>query len=319
MLVVDGLRSFWKKLGGAFGRGDGDTLEYRNRNRHGEENIRHLTTNITSRIDGIVTEQQAARDQRERHESAKRKRELATIAAIAGTAIFALLTIIVTHVDTMRVIKAARAAATQQHDDTVVALRKTDAAVAESRRLADAANKSANLAEAAARAWVAAVRFEFAHSSDTAEPLKVRIATQNVGREPARALTHRLGSAYIESPSLPVAQWGDLPEFMSNASLELRALCKSVDVSPNYSVLYPNAYQYLLDIPITSTPFRVEDIKAKRAVYIVGGCFFYLSLGRRRYTTFCAFINPEGHADKFEEWTFSACPKGNDDYTEGER
>jgi hypothetical protein len=51
----------------------------------------------------------------------------------------------------MRVIKAARTAATEQHNDTVVALGKTDAAIAESRRLADAANKSADLAEARSR------------------------------------------------------------------------------------------------------------------------------------------------------------------------
>jgi hypothetical protein len=89
-------------------------------------------------------------------------------------------------------------------------------------RLANAANKSADLAEAAARAWVAPIRFEFAHPADLTDPLKVRVFIQNVGREPARALTHRLGTAVIESPSLPVARWDALPELMLNASMEPR-------------------------------------------------------------------------------------------------
>jgi hypothetical protein len=292
--------------------------ENRDRAKYHEDSTRSITA-VAAQIDRIATGQQARRDQRERHETHRGRREWITIAAISATAIFALLTMIVTHVDTMRVIKAARTAAAEQHNDTVVALSKTDAAIAESRRLADAANKSANLAEAASRAWVAPIRFEFAHPADGTDPLKVRIAIQNVGREPARALTHKLGTAFIESPSLPVAQWGDLPEWMSNISLEPSELCKSVEEAANYSVLYPsNTSAFLLDIPITSNPLPIEEIKNKRRVYIIGGCFSYLSLGRRRYTTFCAFPNPAGHGDKIEEWAFSACPKGNDDYTEGE-
>jgi hypothetical protein len=292
--------------------------ENRDRAQHHEDNKRNIIA-VAAAIDHVATEQQAYLNQLERHDTLRGSRERITIAVIAATAVVALLTMIVTHVDTMRVIKATRTAATEQHNDTVVALGKTDAAIAESRRLADAANKSANLAEAASRAWVAPIRFEFAHPNDATDPLKVRVVIQNVGREPARALTHKLGTAFIESPSLPVAQWGELPEWMSNASLEPHELCKSIESATNYSVLYPsNIYTLTLDIPITSTPLPVEEIEAKQTVYFVGGCFSYVSLGRRRYTTFCALLNPAGHGDKFTEWAFSACPKGNNDYTEGE-
>jgi hypothetical protein len=292
--------------------------ENRDRAKHHEENGRNIIA-VAAAIDHVAAQQQAYRDQRAGHETHRGGRERITIAVIGVTALLALATIIVTHVDTMRVIKATRTAANEQHNDTVVALAKTDAAIAESRRLADAANKSANLAEAASRAWVAPIRFEFAHPNDATDPLKVHVVIQNVGREPARELTHKLGTAFIESPSLPVAQWGDLPEWASNASLEPRELCKSVESSTNYSVLYPSTiYTLTLDIPITSNPLPVQEIEAKQTVYFVGGCFSYISLGRRRYTTFCAMLDPAGHGDKFTEWTFSVCPKGNDDYTEGE-
>jgi hypothetical protein len=203
-----------------------------------------------------------------------------------------------------------------QHYDTIDAIRATNRFADAAEAQASAANKSADLSESAARAWVAPIRFEFAHPTDAADPLKVRVAIQNVGREPARALTHYLGTGVINSPSLPVAQWSELPDWAGSTFLEPHEICKALKESANYAAIYPStSSSFLFDIPIVSQ-LPVDEIEHKRTVYFVGGCFSYESLHRRRYTTFCAFPNPEGHGDNFAEWPFSACPKGNDDYTE---
>jgi hypothetical protein len=51
--------------------------------------------------------------------------------------------------------------------------------------LATAARRSADIAEVEARAWLAPISFAFANLNDVKEPLKVSVAYQNVGREPA--------------------------------------------------------------------------------------------------------------------------------------
>jgi hypothetical protein len=120
--------------------------EHRERTQRHDQNLRAIAA-ITAGIDRIAVEQQTNRDQRERHETGKRRREQTTIAVIAATAITALITLGVTHCDTVRAITEARIASDRQHDDTVAALAQTNVAISETRRLADAAKKSSYIAE----------------------------------------------------------------------------------------------------------------------------------------------------------------------------
>jgi hypothetical protein len=259
-------------------------------------------------IDRMADTQKQRYDQTNTHERARKWREYGTIAALflaAGVAAWALCD--------------ARIAANQQHKDTLTALSKTDAAIAESRRLADAANKSANLAEASARAWVAPIKFEFAHPTDTKDPLKVRVGILNVGKEPARAFEHYTAVGYIVSPTLPADSWSQLPEWKTNSFLqEPQTMCKRPSDAGQQIVLYPSAnFGIKLEIPIT-TQLPVDDIEQGRTVYFVMGCLIYESVKRIRYSTFCYFANPVNQGSNLAEWSFVPCPIGNDDYTEGD-
>src|SRR3974377_2487288 len=60
-----------------------------------------FAASITTVINRVADEYQATRNQTERYESGKRNRENRTLWAISATAAFALLTLIVTHCDTV--------------------------------------------------------------------------------------------------------------------------------------------------------------------------------------------------------------------------
>jgi hypothetical protein len=62
------------------------------------------------------------------------------------------------------------------------------------------------------------------------------------------------------------------------------------------------------------TSLPTEDIRAATAIYFIIGCFSYDTLGIERFSSFCAFLNPSGGGKDISQWTFSACPLGNDDW-----
>jgi hypothetical protein len=99
------------------------------------------------------------------------------------TAVVALLTLIVSHCDTTRAIRDARKAATQQHSDTLAALRKTDATIAVLKGQLDEMHSDR-------RAWITAANIDlsgdikYGASSNTINiPLIFDII--NTGRAPA--------------------------------------------------------------------------------------------------------------------------------------
>jgi hypothetical protein len=116
-------------------------------NRRDEAEKRQRDIEKSDTFERIVEEQRATREQQDRHEQAKRDRDNRTIFGIWATALAALITVIVAHIDTRGVIDEAHQSAAKQHTDTLAALAKTDAAIAETRRLADAARDQANVAK----------------------------------------------------------------------------------------------------------------------------------------------------------------------------
>ena len=113
-----------------------EAAEHQHNSTQHEENIRAVTA-LSTRIDNLAAEHRTYREQQERHENKKRFREWVTIIAVSGTAVFALLTVLVTHRDTMAIIREAERTSSQQHSETLAALEKTDNAISETARLAN--------------------------------------------------------------------------------------------------------------------------------------------------------------------------------------
>jgi hypothetical protein len=86
-----------------------------------EEKVRTILL-VSTAIDAVAAKQEADHKQNKRHERGKAAREWVTIIAISFTAAFALGTLIVTHLDTDRLIKEAKIASDQQHSDTSAAI-----------------------------------------------------------------------------------------------------------------------------------------------------------------------------------------------------
>jgi hypothetical protein len=113
----------------------------------------------------------------------QRRTANATALLAAGTillAMFSVLTLVVTHSDTARLIEEARVASKQQHDDTLTALRKTDATIA-------AMQTQADIMRAAQRPWVKVALQIAGPLTFTSEEARVLIAfvLTNAGNSPA--------------------------------------------------------------------------------------------------------------------------------------
>jgi hypothetical protein len=118
-----------------YSRRTGGNPEYR-RNRkspthHKEEANRHKALisaliDIRSVIDRVASTHEAHYNQTNTHESKRRKREIATIIALAVAALVTVWGIIQSHSDTRKALRDARTVATQQHHDTLNALSRAD-------------------------------------------------------------------------------------------------------------------------------------------------------------------------------------------------
>lgn len=199
---------------------------------------------------------------------------------------------------------------------------QTDALIETNKKLAQATIKQADVAEAAQRAWLAPTHFSFANLSYAAEPLVIRVFYQNVGREPARGVRNWLGYGYIRSP-VPAepSQWGKNLNWHEMTEIKPAEMCRKVSATQQ-SVVYPNStFGFSLDIktnegmkiPISALPELFVEVKEKRAIYFVMGCLSYETLGQRKNSTFCAFLDPVP-GKEVADWSFAACPVGNDDF-----
>jgi len=216
--------------------------EHRNRTQQHEEHIRAIAS-ISTVIHGVIGEQRAANDQRERQEDGKRKREWTTIIAIGTTAVVALLTLFITHCDTLDVIHEARIASEQQHADTLAALNMAADANVQSRRMAQAS-------ENGQRAWIAPVSLKLANPDDAADPLGIKATFVNVGSTPALNVRHQTLSNFMPDPTLAPDEWKYLPKWQVNPHLRAKNICSGIATQPSDSVIYPK-------IPFTFTTHSV--------------------------------------------------------------
>lgn len=187
---------------------------------------------------------------------------------------------------------------------------------------ADAAKLAANSAQDSVRAWVGAISFAFVDLKSD-DPLKVRVTYQNVGKEPAEDVALSVSSSFMIRPTYPVELWKDLPDWHAQKALESETQCKKTRSVNIRSTVYPsNSFGYFADtakivhmpgLPDSDIPNLFGWTKRETVIYIVNGCISYKTEGKRRYSSFCAFLNP-AEGGPMAKWPFSACPVGNKDY-----
>jgi hypothetical protein len=84
---------------------------------------------LVASVDRVVAEQQANRDQRERHAIHRAKRQRIADVIVGIAAVVALGAIVASYHETNSFLREARSAAAEQHTDTLAALAKTDAQI----------------------------------------------------------------------------------------------------------------------------------------------------------------------------------------------
>jgi hypothetical protein len=188
---------------------------------------------------------------------------------------------------------------------------------------ADAAKRSVAIEEVTERAWVAPVKFVFVNTADTDDPLRVRLFYQNVGREPAQDVKNWMNSGFIIAPPPlpPAIDWNKLSVWKMNTTLNPQTLCSHFGDVNTSVVVYPSSsFGFSIDTTKGHTiQSQIDDVRSEHAIYIIFGCFSYESEEHTRFSSFCAFLNPVGAGKDIAQWGFSACPTGNDDYTEGDK
>ncbi|MFZ0509260.1 MAG: hypothetical protein WAM29_14610 [Methylocella sp.] len=174
------------------------------------------------------------------------------------------------------------------------------------------------------RAWIAPLKFSFVNLNDATDPLKVRILYQNIGRESAKTLKNVRKIGYIRTPNpASPAKWDELPVWESEKSFRRDEICKGITEIHKTSVVYPSpTFAFAIDIgmsedatfPNSLIPVLFNEVKEQHTVLFVTGCFSYKTMNRTRYSTFCVYLNPAAGGKDINEWGFSVCPIGNDDY-----
>jgi hypothetical protein len=189
-------------------------------------------------------------------------------------------------------------------------------------KASEAAEKANDLNASGLRAWIAPTRFAFVNLADAEDPLKVRVFYQNVGRSPARELKSWVNVGYIaEPPPLPpAAQWAEIATWHTQTILQPKEMCSHMATISKTSVAYPSSTSgFSIDASRSATnniTIPVDAVRNQKAIYVVLGCFSYETAGSTRYSSFCAFLTPEGGGGKdLAQWGCSACPVGNDDWS----
>ena len=255
----------------------------------------------------VADEQEATRDQHERHERGKRRRECSTIVAISATAVIALLTLMITHFDTVRVIEEARTSSETQHSDTVLALAKTDKAIEESHRLAEAAGVQADAAKVGNRAWISPRFVSIDGAIKDGQPIGIRVLYDNAGKTPALNVEFRAEGRYIATTDGTTV----LPELYRNARMGENLSCQITDVT-YAGVVYPTSNQvgYISNF-FAGDSTTAEKVKSRTMIVVIQGCYTYRTLDTPHTSRFCSYLEPI--ADKpIEQWAFKDCADGQD-------
>jgi hypothetical protein len=231
----------------------------------------------------------------------------------AALAIFSLVTLLVTHADTRRLIKEARIASKQQHTDTLTALNKTDVQIAALQEQAKTMSNQLNLGRdefaATQRPWISIESMKaFAPLSFVNGGSDIvgsfNFVLTNSGRTPALHVFPWV------NPALPTT--GNLSEVLSKTTEFCEARRQSQFYSteggistesgilapPNKTVTYPSAMSFQISRKDISAGTLL--INGRKAINIyIGGCISYeFTFGeRRRHET--GFIYKLGGPETF--------------------
>jgi hypothetical protein len=180
----------------------------------------------------------------------------------------------------------------------------------QTKRQADNAGNQLDVMKQDGRAWIGvaqAVAAPFAIST----PVNITVAYTNVGRRPART------SVSFHAITLPIDDWNQnkgIGQIMAwhdgcfaindplIAKVNNNQIAKGTMTFPTSG---DNGYMWQFDSPFPAD----NDILSGAKVFIILGCFLYMSSDELRHTSFCA-ANMEG---KHVSTSFGTiCPVGND-------
>lgn len=186
-----------------------------------------ISADAAAIVDAINRQERANRAQEKGEDHRKRTRELITIfiVAITGGAIILQVS------ELKRVYGPIHDQAVASKNQAQAALDQAGAAKIQADIAKDSAQTARDTMIAEHRAWVAPIKFTFANLNDPAEPLKVRIIYQNVGREPEKYLRNSWTLGYLRAPEFPVSRWGELPIWNSNPIFSPAKICEQVPTS----------------------------------------------------------------------------------------
>jgi len=247
-------------------------------NRRDEAEKRERDIEKSDTFKRIVEEQRATREQQDRHEQAKRDRDNRTMWGVWATAVAALITVIVAHIDTRGVIDEAQRSANQQHTDTLAALARSDAAIAEARRLADAARDQANTAtdteKRQLRAYVHFVGKSTPHLDGI--PVEMRGSQKNFGLTPAYHVygAGNLGVAPAAWATTPMPQ----PDKIKGVGSPTRTYLAPTE-EQDFPILFPSSGRQTL------TPEEQSDIRAGKLRLFAFGVIYYDDVFGKSHTT----------------------------------
>jgi hypothetical protein len=280
---------------------------------------------IVGALHRVTDELSATHKQEKGYEDHKGRRERWTIAGIFTAAVIAMITLVVTHRDTMHALKEARIASGRQHDDTQAALRLA----AEANRTAQAASVSqieqmaaqanaattqASAAKAAAetaqqslvaaqRAWVDPYGAGFDGPLTKGQNINVDVQYTNTGREPATSFVTTVFHSIAAPEEI------SLGGAVANKIGYVLQRCIASGSTSATRVIYPTASGVGPNIDRDRIPGAEisDDLVAGKKLRAVYGCFTYRSFGEVRHSAFCFYFM----ALKIEQEHFAYCEQGN--------
>jgi hypothetical protein len=165
------------------------------------------------------------------------------------------------------------------------------------------------------------------NTSSVDEPLKARLAYRNFGRQPA---TNFYSVSTARLPRLGATTQTDiagLPFWNEKAQFDPDSLCGSEQYKIGETTVYPSDLIFTIDVgirngsPVTSdysptgavtaTSTVFDDVRNKRILYVIIGCFTYSTFDELAFSTWCAMLVP-GDGNDISKWPFVFCPFGNE-------
>jgi hypothetical protein len=112
--------------------------------------------------------------------------------------------------------------------------------------------------------------------------------------------------------------YSKLPFWTDEKSFNPKMMCEKAKKLHNYNVSYPGSIRYTIQVGmkegavvqingVNASVKEIADLVAnKKLLYVVYGCFYYSTAGKKEYTNWCVLLDPIKVNSEF-----SYCPYGN--------